>query len=311
MARLSSLIAIASTAGCVVLGYQLKVVYGRIDEERGLRVAREREIALHKAAPIDSRVIDHNLAVSAAFVIDKLAGSERPDDSRYSRSVPAALATANSGPARMAYRRAQLSNQVNQTYGPLLRKLVLLPQQENAFVNLLIDRMQDAPNPAADPDQGSQSGPGLKHSIDFEDKIAAVLGKEALPTYKEYERTLYARQEVDSVDGSLVALGLGLSEQQRDMLTDSFIEERDSLSDVPPALNGTATFDDVEKTLAWQGDYERRLLERAEGVLTEEQFKYVRAQFERTAALRRTALAMQRENQAENVNPSVVWYPAK
>lgn len=317
MARVVSLIAIVSTAASLVLTYQLKVAYTRIDEERGLRIAqaagRSQVIEAPETTAIEFGKSNKSVPNSAcppnklAAVVNRQA--EALTSSPALGAPDAQPATRKVGPAAQAYARARARVDVNRVYGPLLRKLSLPRQQENAFVELLVDRWTGTPRPSAEADSATQTNPVSPQPRGIEEEVAALLGKDKVPEYSHYERVLFAKQRAELADGGFNGMGLGLTETQRDSLRALFVEEAEQAPPAPVPEGGMSSLERTERQVAWLDDFNRRVLERIQGVLTDEQFKYLQGHFERTAALRKSSIALQREQQTEKGTLSVTGYP--
>jgi hypothetical protein len=102
--------------------------------------------------------------------------------------------------------------------------------------------------------------------------ISSVIGADRMPLFQDYQKTLPARQEVQTLTRQLEGADLALTEDQRDRLVSALTEERE-LVPAPVFDENTSREDYAAAMQEWQKDYRERSASRARGILDSKQYK--------------------------------------
>jgi hypothetical protein len=211
-------------------------------------------------------------------------------------------------PAMREMMREQQKAAINMMYAGLFKDLNLSPEEKDKFKALLTDAqmrnienaqglfgdnkedaLEDAQKLAAD----------AKNQTDADIKV--LLGDERFALYEDYQKNLGERMQIDQFKTRLAAEKLPLQDQQTTQLLQIMKEEKAAVPPVIPTDNTQfpkkelMTAENVDKQSAWMEDYNRRVLARAEQVLTPEQLKQYREFQEQQASLQKLGLNMARQ----------------
>jgi len=210
-------------------------------------------------------------------------------------------------PAMREMMREQQKAMVNMMYGGLFKDLKLSPEEKDKLKELLTDSQMKNME-AAQGMFGGKEGvtedttkqiADSKKQTDAE--IKAVLGEERFAQFQEYQKSVGERMQLDQFKNQLAGANMPMDDAQAAQLMQIMKDEKaaspapisDDQSQMPKPDTFTAA--NMEKQLAWMDDYNRRVLGRAEQVLTQEQFKQYQSFQEQQASMQKLGLQMAKQ----------------
>lgn len=290
MSKLPVFLSIFLAICCGLLAYQGVKTHGRLDD---ISASSRRELDQLRTQLRD--------AVSAARACAKSSERRSAADEEASRaaghleSPKAHSAEASAGPFANADRRFAITRKklkILRVYGPLLRRLDLSPADRDAMTDLLAVAFE-----SPDPDERRES----------EAKIAEKLDSKGQQMYREYERTLAARQSLDAIDYDLQSLGIPLTEDQKNFLISSLVTTRDAFPSPDIRSNAMEAF---ERFIEHMDEVDRRVLDQSRTLLSGEQASFLQAYFDAESASRHRSLEATRQRRAQgHPNAPLMWRP--
>jgi hypothetical protein len=210
-------------------------------------------------------------------------------------------------PAMREMMREQQKAMVNLMYGGLFKDLNLSPEEKDKLKELLTDAQmknvesaQGMFGEAKEADETTkQAAADAKKQNDA--AIKALLGDERYAQFQDYQKSMGERMQLDQFRNQLAADNVPLNDAQSAQLMQIMKEEKTS---VPPPIptdqtqmpkKDTFTSENIEQQLKWIEDYNRRVSERAQQVLTPEQFKQYQSFQEQQASMQKLGLQMARQ----------------
>ncbi len=192
-------------------------------------------------------------------------------------------------PAMKKMLRQQQAAAMDMMYGPLLKEIVLSPEDKERFKELLLDRQMKVVESGGmfmrlqgdDTDRTAAMNDLAAQQKDFDAQMQAFLGDERYAQYKDYNETMAERMAVNQLSQQLASSSNPLSEDQSRQLLEIMKQEKKSLT---PAFGQSA--DGSPNMANWQAllseermneffkqreEIDQRVLERAKAVLTPEQ----------------------------------------
>jgi hypothetical protein len=250
-----------------------------------------------------------NLTAMAQLV--KSTGVKEPgaegEDGLFGKGMGDMLGKMMKDPAMREMMRSQQKAVINQMYGGLFKELNLTPAEKEKLSAVLTDsQMRTIENaqglfgkkedPAAQDTQKNIEE--TKKQTDEE--LKALLGDERFAKFQDYQKNLGERMQLDQLKTSLEAANLPLQEQQSAQLLQIMKEEKAAVPPVIPSdgtqlgqnMKELMTQENMKKQLDWMEDYNRRVLERANGVLSADQLKELKESQERQLAMQKLGLKM-------------------
>jgi hypothetical protein len=210
--------------------------------------------------------------------------------------------------------RAQMAMGIKMQYGGLAKELNLDPKVADQVLALLGDRqaaMSEATFSAmkggAIDDAGGKAIAATAESLkkEYDEKLRAVLGDGGMTQLAEYERTVSDRAMLSLHEQQFAAAGAPLDPAQRDGLIQIMKEERlktpasvfDGSGKSDPAKAFSAMSDDaaVEKWIAQEEDYQRRVLQAAPQTLNPDQVSALQQSFKQQLEMQRFGVKMGKE----------------
>jgi hypothetical protein len=191
-------------------------------------------------------------------------------------------------PAMREMVRGQQKVAINQMYAGMFKELNLTPEEKEKMTSLLTDAQMRNVESAqglfgkADEAAAEETRKNIEEGKNQTDaELKAMLGDERFAKYEEYQKNLGERMQLDQLKTNLETANLPLQEQQSAQLLQIMKEEKAAVPPVIPSDNTPLgknmkelmTQENIKKQMHWMEDYNRRLLERANGVLTPEQMK--------------------------------------
>lgn len=171
--------------------------------------------------------------------------------------------------------RANLRSRNRHLYQDVGEALGLSREQAGALIDLLTDQQVAKIDGSRDDGRSGRERNRLNlHEAGDREltAIADLIGADKIATFREYQNSIPARQEVDTIAQQLEGADAGLSEDQRDRMIAALTEERARVP-APEYLDGASRDEYREAMAAWREDYQTRSSSRAQGILTREQFQ--------------------------------------
>ncbi len=184
--------------------------------------------------------------------------------------------------------RTQQSMGIRMMYGDLAKELGLSPDEATQVMELLTDRQMavsvqamDAIGGDADPAKTEEAGKAVAASRDeYDQQLKSVLGDAKMAKLNDYERTVGDRMQLQQVQQSLSASGISIDDKQKQGLLGIMKEERlktppspfdPGNKDVGAQMKAMQSEGAVEQLLTNSEDFNRRVLNRANTVLSPDQ----------------------------------------
>jgi hypothetical protein len=207
--------------------------------------------------------------------------------------------------------RGQQSAGVAMMYGDLAKYLGLTPDEARQVLALITDRQMEQMNKsmallnkgtldAATLTEAGKQGEAAK--ADYDAALKDVLGKERFAKLQEYEKTMGERFALSQLRNQLSAGGMPLDDNQAAGLLSIMQEERartpnpmagntDPAAQAKLLQNGEM----MEGMFKSQEEYNRRVLDRARGVLSPDQLQAFETAQKQQADMQKMGLQMSRE----------------
>lgn len=172
-------------------------------------------------------------------------------------------------PEHLAAHRAEERMVVRREYSLLFDTLKLSPQQEEAFLEVLVaDGVAEPTNIA------EWRATRAQRRQDQLDKLTAIVGYDRAAILEDYQRNLAEYTRVTQIAMQLDAAGSPLSKQQKKFLAQLMLAERDRIPQ-PSMQKAITTTADIEREVEWMADQDRRIREGAASMLSPGQLKYL------------------------------------
>lgn len=206
--------------------------------------------------------------------------------------------------------RAQQAMGIRMMYGDLAKELGISPQEAEQLLELLTDRQMDMaaagmqtldPN---NPNQQSDKERLAENAKRYEEQIKAMLGEEKFKSLKTFEGSIGDRFMLQQFEGQFGAAGAPLEGDQKQQLLSLMREER---TKTPPQLNIANSNDPakqmealknpetVDKFVASQEEFQKRVLERSRQFLNADQIGALEKVHKQQLDLLKTQMKMSRE----------------
>ena len=206
--------------------------------------------------------------------------------------------------------RGQQKATVDMMYAGLFKQLQLAPEEKAELSELLIESQMRQVEGAQglfgdsegqDPGQARAAFEQSKKEMD--EQVKSLLGEERYAQYKDYQKNIGERMQLDQLQSRLEGDQMPLGEQQVAQL---FKLMKDEKARVPPVIPSDSnlspaetkalmTADNLDKHFQWMNDYNKRVLDGAAGFLTPEQLKKFREMQEQQTSMQQMGLKMAKE----------------
>jgi hypothetical protein len=190
-------------------------------------------------------------------------------------------------PAMREMMRNQQKGMLKSMYGALFKELNLPPDQEKQLIALLLDQQMSGVERASGMFGGDAAARTnaiaaiTQAHKENSDKIKGLLGEEKFAQYEEYQKSMGDRMVLQQFQQQAAAGDAPLRDEQMQQLVQLMKEER---ARTPPVISqdpavAAANFEKMmndellNRQLEWQEAFNRRVSERAAGLLTPEQLK--------------------------------------
>lgn len=175
-------------------------------------------------------------------------------------------------PAMQKMMRSRMKLNVRRMYEGVGPALGLSQDKANELMDLLAD--QQTRNVGRPPDTDGK--PMQEYMNEMQQKnqaeIAALIGQNKLDEWASFQKSLPDRSQLNQVREQLEASGAPMTDSQRTQMLAAMSEERDRLPR-PVYSAGLPQQDFIAQQNQWQSDYDEALLQRAQQILTSEQYK--------------------------------------
>jgi hypothetical protein len=213
-------------------------------------------------------------------------------------------------PSMREMMRSQQKAAINMMYGGLLKEMKLSPDEKEKLMGILTEaQMKNIENAQGmfggeKEDETQDTQKLLEEAKKQSDAaIKELLGEERFTQFRDYQKNITERMQLDQLQTRLEGENLPLQESQKAQLLQAMKEERAAVPPVIPSdatqlpkdLKGLMTAENVDKQLEWMDGYNRRVLDRAAQFLTPEQLQSYRDYQEQQSALQKMGLKMAKE----------------
>ena len=242
-----------------------------------------------KVAILNAHVEDARMAPAATASVEAPATNTEPASS--TNKLGGVLAKMLSDPDMKTLIRNQQRLVMDQFYGPLIKQLGLTPDQADKFKELLMDRQMKAVDAASAVFAGgarTNSAEALKainaDQAEFDEQVKALLGDSGYAQYKDYETTLSERVQLNQFKQQMSGDTAPLTDVQTDQLLAIMKDENDKMKTATgqafaqagqnqTALDAFMSDDQMQKLLDNQAAVSQHVIERAQAVLSPEQWQ--------------------------------------
>lgn len=213
----------------------------------------------------DAELVAQSAMPPAPLPVAPQAEEDPPERAARPNRPPPAQSEAARNVLRMNMRAGN-----RRLYEDVEERLGLTKEQATQLIELLTDQQ------LARMDQfrrgGQGPGRGMQPSPQDLAAISSVIGADRMALFQDYQKTLPARQEVQTITRQLEGADLALSEDQRDRMIAALTEERERVP--APVFDESTSREDYAASMEeWQKDYRERSASRARGILDSKQYK--------------------------------------
>ncbi len=227
-------------------------------------------------------------------------------------------------PAMREMMREQQKAAINMMYSGLFKDLNLSPDEKDKLKALLTDAQMRNIESAqglfgGDEKQDSAADATkliaeAKKQTDAE--IKSLLGDERFSIYQDYQKSMGERMQIDQFKNQIAAENMPLRDEQAAQLSQIMKEEKAAVPPIIPTdqtqmpTKEQFTTENLEKQMQWMEDYNRRVLGRAQSVLSPEQFTKYQSFQEQQAAMQKLGMNMARQMFGGEKSSAVPQIPA-
>ena len=226
---------------------------------------------------------------AAPALTNSTVGADAGNPDKDNGGFSAMMAKMMADPDMKKMMRDQQAQIMNQLYGPLIKEMGLTPEESAKFKELLADsQMKGVENAGSlfsgDPTNRTESLNALTaQQKDQEDQVKELLGETRYAQYKDYQRTVGERMQLDQFRQQTAGGASALTDEQANQLLAFMKEEKQNVAAVggqAPAgtgqdqaanLQAMLSGEQMEKALQAQDDANQKVYERAKAVLSPEQ----------------------------------------
>ena len=193
-------------------------------------------------------------------------------------------------PEMKKFIRNQQGMMLDQFYGPLLKELGLSPDEAAKFKEMLLDRQMKGAELATSLMGGSQTNRtemlnamSAEHKA-FDQELKDFLGDARFDQYKDYEKTLTERMQLNQFKQQMAGEATALTDNQTEQLLAIMSEEKSRVSAASgqsfpepgqsqAAVDAFSSDERLQALLDDQQQVSQRVIERAAGILSPEQLQ--------------------------------------
>ena len=206
--------------------------------------------------------------------------------------------------------RGQQKAAVELMYAGLFKQLQLTPEEKAEMSELLIEAQMRqvegsqglfGDSEGQDPAQTRAAFEQSKKEMDAQ--VKGLLGEERYAEYKDYQKNITERMQLDQLQSRLEGDQMPLQDQQRAQLLELMKDEKTKVPPVIPSDSNLSpaetkalmTADNLDKHFQWMDDYNKRVLAGAAGFLSPEQLQKFREMQEQQTSMQKMGLKMAKE----------------
>jgi regulator of replication initiation timing len=199
---------------------------------------------------------------------------------------------------------------IRMLYGEIMRELGLSQEDADIVMDILVDRQMDL-SAAAMKQFGEEGSPGdipaaaAAASETHNDKLKSILGDAKFKELESYESSMGDRWMLNQFESEFSTAGAPLAKDQKTKLLAIMQEERGktppgqtnfgNISNTADQLQAMQTDEGINQIVSVQEDFNRRVMERARGVLSPDQIVAFEKVQKQQTDLMNTQLKMSRE----------------
>jgi hypothetical protein len=231
------------------------------------------------------------------------------DSGLLSKGMGEMLAKMMKDPNTREMMREQQKAAINMMYSGLFKDLNLTPDEKEQFKALLTDiqmrNIESAQGLFGTGDKTASSVDIAKQIAEAKGKtdadIRALLGDERFAIYEDYQKNMGERMQLDQFRTQVATESAPLEDDQAAQLMQIMKEEKAAAPPVIPTdqtqlpRKEMFTTENFERQLQWMEDYNRRVLARAQTVLSPDQFKQYQSFQDQQASMQKLGLNMARQ----------------
>lgn len=234
--------------------------------------------------------------------------SDEGKDGLFGKDMGQMLGKMMKDPAMREMMRGQQKATLNMMYSGLFKELDLSSEEKENLTSILSDAQMRNMENAQGMFGEKKEGPAEDTQKLFADakqqteaEVKALLGDERFAQYEEYQKNIGERMQLDQLKTKMAAENLPLQGEQIAQLLQAMKEETAVVPPVIPTDNTQPPrkemflAENIEKQVKWMDDYNQRVLDRAEQILTPEQLKHYREFQEQQATMQKFGLNMARQ----------------
>jgi hypothetical protein len=166
--------------------------------------------------------------------------------------------------------RTQLRVSNKRMYADVGSALALSKDETNKLIDLLTDQQVSHFGQHEFKDDDEMRRYSDEQGRKEESELVDLLGDEKAASLQEYQKSLPARQEVDMIARQLEGNEMPLTDDQRKRLVKTVAEELERVP-APAYVDGMDPDEQRKAQLAWEDDYNERLISQARTILNAEQ----------------------------------------
>jgi hypothetical protein len=222
------------------------------------------------------------------------------------RTLFSGIAKMMKNPEMREAMRSQHRVQMARFYEPLFRKLNLSPEDREKLGNLLTDRQMAAMTIMGDDTENRFEGI-MEQQQAVDAQIQDLLGEVAYETYEDYQKSLGERFAIVQFQDQLKTAGLEMDPVQEEALVEIMVQERQEVGllnaqemqdqMIAGDLAGTAA---LEKHMQRQAEVDKRVLEKAQTLLSQEQWNRLQEFQQNQANMRKLGIQMMKGFTGQN-----------
>jgi hypothetical protein len=237
----------------------------------------------------------------------KNAGSDPAVSGKNMRDM---VSTMMKNPEMRKVIRGQQKAMIDVMYAGLFKQLQLGPEEKTELSELLLNaqmrRVEGAQGMFGESDAQDLEQARLDFAQakkELETQVKDLLGDERYGEYREYQKNVTERMQINQLQTQLESSQMPLQDQQVAQLMQLMQDEKTKVppvfpsdSNISPAeTKALMTAENIEKQFQWMDDYNKRVLTAAAAVLSPEQLQKFRELQEQQASMQKTALKMAKE----------------
>lgn len=236
-------------------------------------------------------------------------GPDETDSGLLGKGMGEMLGKMMKDPSMREMMREQQKAAINMMYAGLFKELNLTPEETEQFKALLTEvqmrNIENAQGLFGTGDKAASTADTAKQVAEARKQtdadIRALLGDERFAIYEDYQKNMGERMQLDQFRNQLATESAPMGDSQAMQLMQIMKEEKAAVPPIIPTDQAQLprkemfTTENFERQLQWMEDYNRRVLARAQTVLTPEQFRQYQSFQDQQASMQKLGLNMARQ----------------